>query len=111
MTCPTQSKTILPVLTALTMACLALSTAQQAFAVSRLVDAGYPGRIAAAGGDPLASAQAPAARIIWSLVDDLNIARPFHTATLLPNGQVVVAGGEGVGGSLASAEQSRRGGR
>jgi len=34
----------------------------------------------------------------------LNTARFLHTATLLPNGMVLIAGGSGVGGTLASAE-------
>ena len=40
----------------------------------------------------------------WALTGSLNTARAAHTATLLPNGQVLVAGGENTTGFLASAE-------
>lgn len=40
----------------------------------------------------------------WTLTGGLNTPREGHTATLLPNGQVLVAGGEGATGVLASAE-------
>ena len=40
----------------------------------------------------------------WSATGSLNTARYDHTATLLPNGKVLVAGGSGNGGSLTSAE-------
>ena len=47
-------------------------------------------------------AQAPGT---WKVTGDLVTARYLHTATLLQNGQVLVAGGTGVGFvSLASAE-------
>jgi N-acetylneuraminic acid mutarotase len=40
----------------------------------------------------------------WTNTGSLNTARADHTTTLLPNGQVLVAGGENAVGVLASAE-------
>jgi hypothetical protein len=40
----------------------------------------------------------------WSLEAPMSEARRSHTATLLPDGRVLVAGGESLGGILASAE-------
>jgi streptogramin lyase len=45
----------------------------------------------------------PAASVVWTMTGALNTARQWHTATLLPNGQVLVAGGGGAG-VLSSAE-------
>jgi N-acetylneuraminic acid mutarotase len=40
----------------------------------------------------------------WANTGSLNTTRAGHSATLLPNGQVLVAGGEGATGFLNSAE-------
>jgi N-acetylneuraminic acid mutarotase len=40
----------------------------------------------------------------WSITGSLNAARSDHTATLLPNGRVLVAGGQFSGNELSSAE-------
>src|SRR5437588_742379 len=50
----------------------------------------------------LASAQAVPPS--WSFTGNLNAGRDSHTATLLPNGKVLVAGGVGGGAVLNSAE-------
>src|SRR5438132_4599092 len=47
---------------------------------------------------------APAVCSSWTLTGSLNTACEEHTATLLPNGMVLVAGGVDNGGTLASAE-------
>ncbi|WP_438007571.1 kelch repeat-containing protein [Sorangium sp. So ce321] len=40
----------------------------------------------------------------WSPVGDMHDGRAHHTATALPDGRVLVAGGSGIGGALESAE-------
>ena len=45
----------------------------------------------------------------WRRAGDLNTARDTHTATLLLDGTVLVAGGYGSAGPLASAELGTHG--
>src|SRR5439155_19754812 len=51
-----------------------------------------------------ASGPAQATGGIWTATGDLGTPRWRHTATLLPNDQVLVAGGGGNSGALASAQ-------
>ncbi len=70
------------------------------------------GQVLVAGGDnstlasnPLASAELfnPATGK-WTLTGNMTVPRESHQAVLLPNGQVLVAGGSNASGTLASAE-------
>jgi hypothetical protein len=119
----TQSKnaTILPVLIALTLGCFALSPT--ALAVTSASDGGNPNQNSAEGDDALFGLTTGAdnaamgfdvldsnttgsdnalASWIWRATGRLNTARVQHTATLLQNGIVLVAGGF-VSNSHASA--------
>ncbi|WP_051237229.1 kelch repeat-containing protein [Ottowia thiooxydans] len=71
------------------------------------------GKVLVAGGSPGGSGSGPylasaevydPANSSWSATGSLTTARQMHTATLLPDGKVLVAGGVGNGGILASAE-------
>jgi len=122
----TQSKTItiLPVLIALTLGGFALSP--QARAVDPPLGGGYPNQNTAEDDDALVSlttrtdntamgldaldsnttgSDNALASWIWRRAGRLNTARDYHTATLLQNGMVLVAGGyDNTGLASASAE-------
>src|SRR5439155_559400 len=113
-----------PVLIALTLGCFGLSP--QARAVDPPPDEGYPNQNTAEGDDALFSLTTGAdntamgfdaldsnttgsdndpASWIWRATGRLNTARRDHTATLLQNGLVLVAGGTGSDNTVsASAE-------
>ena len=65
----------------------------------------YGGDFYGDGSTPLTSAELfnPASET-WTNTSALTTGRDMHTATLLPNGQVLVAGGYGLYGSMASTE-------
>ncbi|HPM81905.1 MAG TPA: kelch repeat-containing protein, partial [Candidatus Anammoximicrobium sp.] len=87
-------------------------------AAQMLVDHGYQftltklqdGRLLAIGGNPASGGITAAAEIYdpqtgaWSLTGSLNTQRDGHSATLLPDGRVLIAGGSNATGTLASAE-------
>jgi hypothetical protein len=66
------------------------SLAYTAFAIGLLASSSFPALAANSG--------------TWATTGNLNVSRAGHSATLLPNGQVLVAGGENSGAVLASAE-------
>jgi hypothetical protein len=85
------------------LGCFALSPAAQA--VLPPPDGGYSGQNTAEGDDAHFSLNAPASGLIWSFTGSLNTARFDHTATLLPNGMVLVAAGfTGMSTPSATAE-------
>src|SRR5437016_5527198 len=57
-------------------------------------------------GAPATSAAEMSSALVnnWTVTGNLNAGRDDHTATLLPNGKVLVAGGFGNSGPLTSAE-------
>jgi hypothetical protein len=99
----TQSKytTILPVLIALILGCFGLSP--QAPAVTPALDGGYPNQNTAEDEDALLSLNIPT-NGTWTATGNMGRPRELHTATLLPSGKVLVAGGVGNTGYLGSAE-------
>jgi hypothetical protein len=105
----TQSKytTILPVLIALALGCFALSPT--ALAVTPAPDGGYPNQNTAQDDDALYSNTTGSDNALvswmWRVTGRANILRNSHTATLLQNGMVLVAGGtDSHAHELASAE-------
>jgi hypothetical protein len=77
----------------LTLVCFALSPAARA--VDPPPDGGFPNQNTAEGEDAVLSLNTPASGT-WTATGRLATERDLHTATLLPNGKVRVAG-RGVG--------------
>ncbi len=80
-----------------------LALAPIAFAVDPPPDGGYPNENTAEGENALFSFNTPTSGLFWRLTGKPRTQRYFHTATLLPNGMVLVAGGIDISAS-ASAE-------
>ncbi len=86
----------------------AMATVRDNHTTTRLLN----GKVLVAGGAPdsagyssLSSAEVydPDAGT-WTTIDSMSFARQYHTATLLPDGRVLVAGGGDVGYFISSAE-------
>ena len=123
-----QFQTTTPCLLMLALACFAFSPTAQA--VTPAPDGGYPNQNTAEGEDALFSlttgadntaidfdaldsnttgSDNPLASWIWRATGSLNTARFVHTATLLQNGMVLVAGGfDNNFNAVASAELGGR---
>ena len=69
-----------------------------------LVAGGYTITPPGPGGDIKKAERYEASGALWRDTSDLNTARSSHTSTLLPNGNVLVAGGVNTGGILSSSE-------
>ena len=69
-----------------------------------LVAGGYNNTTPWPGGIIKSAERYDASDALWRIASDLNTARYGHTATLLPNGRVLVAGGINAEGILNSAE-------